>query len=121
MDHTSHFLRWTQLGFVAILLMSSWNAAQAADEDSLFNNSQQITSTQLVGAVLARNPDLAAMRAAWNAARARIVQASAPQVLILARKWKYHRHYPGRESGAYVARPRGMRLMPLVRTSAACG
>jgi len=77
MDHTSHFLRWTRLGFAAILLISSWNAAQAADEDSLFNNSQQITSTQLVGAVLARNPDLAAMRAAWNAARARIVQASA--------------------------------------------
>ena len=77
MGHSSHFVRWTRFGFAAILLTSSWNVAHAADEDSLFNNSQQITSTQLVGAVLARNPTLSTIHAAWEASRARIEQASA--------------------------------------------
>ncbi|MDX8410257.1 MAG: TolC family protein [Mariprofundaceae bacterium] len=51
--------------------------AQAANEDNLFNNSQRIAATQLVEAVLARNPNLPATQAAWEVSRARIEQISA--------------------------------------------
>jgi outer membrane protein TolC len=76
MGHSSRS-RWILFGFAAILLTSSWNAAQAADEDILFNHSGRITPTQLVEAVLTGNPNLPAIEAAWEASRARIEQASA--------------------------------------------
>ncbi|MDQ6996301.1 MAG: TolC family protein [Mariprofundus sp.] len=51
--------------------------AHAADEDILFNHAQRITSALLVETVLARNPDLSSIQAAWEASQARIAQASA--------------------------------------------
>jgi len=64
-------------GFAAVLFMASWHVALAGDEGRLFNNKQQITATQLVKAVLARNPGLSAMRSAVEAVHAKIVPASA--------------------------------------------
>ena len=52
-------------------------ATSAADTDVLFANTPQLTATQLVEAVLKRNADIPAMQAAWQAAQARIEQASA--------------------------------------------
>ncbi|MDQ6957800.1 MAG: TolC family protein [Mariprofundaceae bacterium] len=70
------YKRWIQLGFAAALFMSSWHVALAADDTGhLFNNAQQITATQLVKAVLVRNPGLSAMRSAEDAASAVVTPA----------------------------------------------
>ncbi|GAV20674.1 outer membrane protein, cobalt-zinc-cadmium efflux system [Mariprofundus micogutta] len=72
-----HVTRWILYGFTTILLTYSWSPAQAADEDTLFSQTERITATQLVEAVLTRNPDLSSTHAAWKASQARILQASA--------------------------------------------
>jgi len=77
MRHLPHVTRWILCGFTTILLTYSWSPALAADEDTLFAQTERITPTQLVGAVLARNPDLSSTQSAWKASQARIARVSA--------------------------------------------
>ncbi len=83
MGYIPCYTRWMAC-FVAILLMSSWHVALADDGGHLFDNSQQMTATQLVKAVLARNPGLSAMRSAVEAVRAKIGPAGALDDPMLA-------------------------------------
>ncbi len=59
------------------LFTLSSHTAQADDQDDFFKISRNITSSQLVQAVLARNLNLPAMQATWKATQARIEQAEA--------------------------------------------
>jgi len=77
------YTRW-MAGFVAALIMSPWHVALAGDGVHLFNGKQQITATQLVKAVLIRNPGLSAMRSAVEAVRAKIGPAGALDDPMLA-------------------------------------
>ena len=58
------------------LFGAPWAQSLAAEPEP-FVGRAQITSLQLAEAVLARNPDLPARQAAWQAAQARVAQASA--------------------------------------------
>ncbi|MGH8580308.1 MAG: TolC family protein [Gammaproteobacteria bacterium] len=60
-----------------VLLCIGVFSRSLAAEENPFAGSKQISATQLVRAILARNPSLPAMQAARDAAEARIVQASA--------------------------------------------
>jgi len=71
-------------GFAAVLFMSSWHVALASDESHLFNNTQQMTATQLVKAVLIRNHGLSAMHSAVEAVHAKIGPAGALDDPMLA-------------------------------------
>jgi outer membrane protein TolC len=71
-------------GFAAVLFMSSWHVALASDESHLFNNTQQMTATQLVKAVLIRNHGLSAMHSAVEAVHAKIGPAGALEDPMLA-------------------------------------
>lgn len=64
--------RWVLLWFLTALPVLA-----SADEAALFSEKSKLTEGRLVEAVLARNPTLNAIRAAWQAAKARIEQASA--------------------------------------------
>ncbi len=56
----------------------------AAEMDAPFANESSLTSSRLVAAVLARNPDIPTMEATWAAAQARIVQAGSLDDPILS-------------------------------------
>ncbi len=79
-------------GILCVALLLTWSTAgyprEAAtpppalkpttvNADDLFAGASRLSPAQLVEAVLARNPSLPAMQAAWQAAKARIAQASA--------------------------------------------
>ena len=66
-----------QLIAILSLLTVLNGTAAAAGEDNVFQGFPEVSAQQLVDAVLSRNPDLPAMRAAEDAARARIEQAKA--------------------------------------------
>ncbi len=65
------------IGFMLTWLAASANAAPAADDGDPFGDSQQLTPTGLVDAVLARNPGIKALEAAAQAAEFRIAPAGA--------------------------------------------
>lgn len=71
------FLWRPRPGIVMACLAFGWHTVMAAPVDDGFNRDPQLTSARLVDAVLNRNPDIPAMRAAWEAAQARIEQAGA--------------------------------------------
>ena len=66
-------------GIAALLLVLATGGRAVADsgEAPLFVHNQRLTPRQLVDAVLARNPTLPAMQAAWQAAHSRIEPAAA--------------------------------------------
>ncbi len=68
-----------QHGIAVLLLVLATGGRAVADsgEAPLFVHNQQLTPRQLVDAVLARNPTLPAMQAAWQAAQSRIEPAAA--------------------------------------------
>jgi len=70
-------LWWLRPEIVMACLAFGWHTVMAAPVDDGFNREPQLTSARLVDAVLNRNPDIPAMRAAWEAAQARIEQAGA--------------------------------------------
>ncbi len=68
--------------FRTAIILLAWltvtgQAAMAAPVDDGLEYEPKLTSAGLVDAVLARNPDIPAMQAAWEAAQARIDQAGA--------------------------------------------
>lgn len=80
MEYESYLFRRSLAGslltrVVMVLLVTVWNAGAVADEDNLFDGVQRLTSQQLLEAVLAHNPDIPAMEAAWEAAKAHVEQA----------------------------------------------
>jgi len=58
-----------------LLLFGAWQIALAADDEP-FAGRIELVSSEFIDAVLERNPSLPAMEAAWEAARARIKQAT---------------------------------------------
>ena len=68
-----------QYSIAALLLVLATGGHAAADsgEGTLFTHDRLLTPRQLVAAVLARNPTLPAMQAAWQAAQSRIEPAAA--------------------------------------------
>ncbi|HED17881.1 MAG TPA: TolC family protein, partial [Gammaproteobacteria bacterium] len=68
-----------QYCIAALLLVLATGGRAVADsgEGPLFVHNQRLTPQQLVEAVLARNPTLPAMQAAWQAAQSRIEPAAA--------------------------------------------
>lgn len=62
---------------LVLILFAAVSAQASAVGNDPLTGSAQLSSAQLVQAVLARNPSLPAMQAAWEAARASIEQASA--------------------------------------------
>lgn len=69
--------RYALAGAVMALLAAHVSVAGTVDDNNLPGHVERLDSARLVEMVLARNPDLPAMQAAWEAARARIEQAEA--------------------------------------------
>ena len=67
--------RFHNLSFIVILMSSSISVQ--ANRNDLFFGASQLDNTQLVDAILATNPSIEAMRAAWQAAEHNIGGASA--------------------------------------------
>jgi len=63
-------------GLLLIAALTAITTNSVASQDGLFINSGQLDADQLIKAVLARNPSVEAMWAAWQAAEQRIEQAS---------------------------------------------
>ena len=76
-DRTLPLRRFGLAGAWMVGVVAWWGVARGGDPDILFANDTRLESSRLLEAVLARNPDLPAQRAAWEAARARIAQAGA--------------------------------------------
>jgi len=64
-------------GLSALAFVLIHHAAIAANDKNTFTNVQQLGAHMLVDAVLLHNPDIPALQAAWNAAKARIEQVDA--------------------------------------------
>ena len=79
-----YILKLGRSGYLILILFTAVSLKTLAANDQPFVGSEQISSIELVEAVLSRNPTLPAMQAAWEAARARIEQASALNDPILA-------------------------------------
>jgi len=73
--HNKNDCRRSRIGIVLLGLAALYQPLMAAEADSPFGNEPALTSSRLVEAVLARNPDIPAMEAAWAAAKARITPA----------------------------------------------
>jgi cobalt-zinc-cadmium efflux system outer membrane protein len=75
--HNKNYCRRSRCYFSAVLLglTAVCQPLMAAEADSQFANAPSLTSAHLVEAVLARNPDIPAMQAAWIAAKARVTPA----------------------------------------------
>lgn len=65
------------IAVLLVLLVTGGRAVADSDEGALFTRNQPLTPRQLVAAVLARNPTLPAVQAAWQAAQSRIEPAAA--------------------------------------------
>ena len=72
---TKFFSAWRI--FALVLTLFIFSMLSCAAETKVFDESFPLSSTQLVNAVLSRNPTLPAMQASWEAASSRIDQASA--------------------------------------------
>lgn len=73
--HKTIYRRRRRNGAALFLLLTAWISAPAG-ADEPFAGRAEITSADLIAAVLERNPTLPAMQAAWEAAQARIEPAS---------------------------------------------
>jgi len=75
--HNKNYCRRSRSYFSAVLLglTAVCQPLMAAEVDISFANAPSLTSAHLVEAVLARNPDIPAMQAAWTAAKARVAPA----------------------------------------------
>lgn len=65
-----------ELGVAVLGLVIICQPLMANEADIPFANESSLTSSHLVEAVLARNPDIPTMKATWEAAKARIEQAN---------------------------------------------
>jgi outer membrane protein TolC len=65
------------IAVLLVVLATGGRALADSDEATLFTPDRLLTARQLVDAVLARNPTLPAMQAAWQAAQSRIESAAA--------------------------------------------
>jgi len=71
------FCKRSRLGIALLGLVVVCQPLMATEADIPFANDASLTSSHLVEAVLARNPDIPTMEATWEAAKARIEQANA--------------------------------------------
>ena len=74
--HNKNYCRRSHLGIAVLGLTLICQPLMATEADIPFANESSLTSSHLVEAVLARNPDIATMEATWAAAKARIEQAN---------------------------------------------
>ncbi len=75
--HNKHYCRRSRIGIALLGLMIVCQPLMATEANIPFANESSLTSSHLVEAVLARNPDIPTMEATWEAAKARIEQANA--------------------------------------------
>lgn len=75
--HNKSYYRHSHVGSALLGLVVVCQPLMATETDVPFANEASLTSSHLVEAVLARNPDMLTMEATWEAAKARIEQASA--------------------------------------------
>ncbi len=75
--HNKHYCRRSFIGIALLGLVVACQPLMATEANIPFANESLLTSSHLVEAVLARNPDIPTMEATWGVAKARIEQANA--------------------------------------------